>query len=184
MIGGLVIGAVLIAGAGSAAFALPAQEAPPSLVEAARRNRARIVASRGRNGPAPRFTDADLAAGHRRAVAVAEPAAPADDEDHPALGPEPWTAASGEDALEAGADDLRAAMDARLREIAAREAEIRERLLEIEVSLTAIGVSGLPYAQRNPNRFQSPFDAGRLRAERRELRLERDALTAERRLLR
>ena len=68
--------------------------------------------------------------------------------------------------------------------IAEREAEIRERLLDIEASLTAIGSSGLPYAQRNPNRFRSPLDTNRLRAEQEELRQELEALAAERALLR
>ena len=68
--------------------------------------------------------------------------------------------------------------------IAEREAEIRERLLDIEASLTAIGSSGLPYAQRNPNRLLSPLDANRLRAEQEELRQELEALAAERRILR
>lgn len=65
-----------------------------------------------------------------------------------------------------------------------REAEIRERLLDIEASLTAIGSSGLPTAPRNPNRFQSPLDTNRLRAEQEELNRELDALAAERRILR
>lgn len=86
--------------------------------------------------------------------------------------------------MEDASDDLRAAMEARLREIDEREAEIRERLLDIEVSLTAIGASGLPYAQRDPNRFQSPLDAHRLRAEREELRQELETLAVERGLLR
>ncbi len=68
--------------------------------------------------------------------------------------------------------------------IAEREAEIRERLLDIEASLTAIGSSGLPTAQRDPNRFQSPLDANRLRAEQEELRQELDSLAVERRILR
>lgn len=68
--------------------------------------------------------------------------------------------------------------------IAERETEIRERLLDIEASLTAIGASGLPAAQRNPNRFQSPLDTNRLRAEAEELKQELDALAAERRILR
>lgn len=68
--------------------------------------------------------------------------------------------------------------------IAEREAGIRERLLDIEASLTAIGSSGLPYAQRNPNRFQSPLDTNRLRAEHEELNRELEALAAERALLR
>ena len=86
--------------------------------------------------------------------------------------------------MDAVADDLQAAMETRRHEIGEREAEIRERLLDIEVSLTAIGASGLPFAQRNPNRFQSPLDTGRLRAEQDELRQELDALAAERRILR
>ena len=68
--------------------------------------------------------------------------------------------------------------------IAEREAEIRERLLDIEASLTAIGSSGLPYAQRNPNRLLSPLDTNRLRAEHEELNRELEALAAERALLR
>ena len=69
--------------------------------------------------------------------------------------------------------------------IAEREAEIRERLLDIEASLTAIGSSGLPYAQRNPNRLLSPLDTNRLRAELEELNSgELEALAAERRILR
>ena len=75
-------------------------------------------------------------------------------------------------------------MDARLQEIGERVPEILERLLDIEASLTAIGASGLPFAQRNPNRLRSPLDASRLRAEQEELRRELDALVAERRLLR
>lgn len=75
-------------------------------------------------------------------------------------------------------------MDARLGEIGERVPEILERLLDIEASLTAIGASGLPFAQRNPNRFRSPLDASRLRAEQEELRRELDALVTERRLLR
>ena len=90
----------------------------------------------------------------------------------------------GEDTVDSGADDVQAAIDARLRVIAEREAAIRERLLDIEASLTAIGISGLPYAQRDPNRFQSPLDANRLRAEQEELNRELDALAAERRVLR
>jgi len=68
--------------------------------------------------------------------------------------------------------------------IAEREAEIRERLLDIGASLAAIGSSGLPTAPRNPNRFQSPLDTNRLRAEAKELNRELDALAAERRILR
>lgn len=68
--------------------------------------------------------------------------------------------------------------------IAEREAEIQERLLDIEASLTAIGSSGLPFSQRNPNRFLSPLDTNRLRAEAEELTQELDALAAERRILR
>ncbi|MCY4628113.1 MAG: hypothetical protein OXE58_11190, partial [Acidobacteria bacterium] len=80
--------------------------------------------------------------------------------------------------------DVHANIEARLSEITERQAEIRERLLDIEASLTAIGASGLPYAQRNPNRRQSPLDTRRLRAEQEELLREQGALAAERRLLR
>ena len=79
---------------------------------------------------------------------------------------------------------MQAAIEARLREIGEREAAIRERLLDIEASLTAIGASGLPYAQRNPNRPRSPLDTRRLRAEQEELRQELDSLAVERRILR
>lgn len=75
-------------------------------------------------------------------------------------------------------------MDARLREISEREAAIRERLLDIAASLSAIGVSGLPTAPRSPNRFRSPLDANRLRAEQEELRQELDSLAVERRIIR
>ena len=51
-----------------------------------------------------------------------------------------------------------------------REAEIRKRLLDIEAALNRIGVSGLPYAPRDPNRVGSPLDAPRLRAEQESLR--------------
>lgn len=90
----------------------------------------------------------------------------------------------GEDTAAPDADDVQAAIEARLRVIAAREAEIRERLLDIEASLTAIGISGLPYAQRDPNRFQSPLDTNRLRAEQEELRQELDSLAVERHIIR
>jgi len=89
----------------------------------------------------------------------------------------------GEDPANAGSD-VHANIEARLSEITERQAEIRERLLDIEASLTAIGASGLPYAQRNPNRRQSPLDTRRLRAEQEELLREQGALAAERRLLR
>ncbi|MCY3744713.1 MAG: hypothetical protein OXH05_00655 [Acidobacteria bacterium] len=88
------------------------------------------------------------------------------------------------DTADAVADDVQAAIEARLRVIEEREAEIRERLLDIEASLTAIGSSGLPFAQRNPNRFLSPLDTNRLRAEAEELNRELDALAAERAVLR
>ena len=79
---------------------------------------------------------------------------------------------------------MQEAIEARLRVIEEREAEIQERLLDIDASLTAIGSSGLPTAQRNPNRFLSPLDTNRLRAEQEELNRELDALAAERRILR
>lgn len=176
---------LLIAG-GAVAEAQSASEAPPSVAEAARENRARIAESRERHGPAPRFTDADLAGGRL----------PGKDRP-PSVGPERETSresamvseglpldGSGEDTAGADPEALRAAMDARLHEIGEREAAIRERLLDIEASLTAIGASGLPYAPRNPSRRQSPLDTTRLRAEQEELIREQDALAAERRLLR
>ena len=175
---------LLIAGNG-VANAQPPSEAQPSLAEAARQNRARIQDSREQRGPAPRFTDANL--GGARARAPDPPPAPLESsalrdppvitEDIPAGNPD-------EDTADPGADEVQAAIEARLRVIAEREAEIRERLLDIEASLTAIGSSGLPYAQRNPNRPQSPLDTSRLRAERERLLREREALAAERRVLR
>ena len=91
---------------------------------------------------------------------------------------------AGEDTVEAGDDEVRANMEARLGEIAARESEIRERLLDIEASLAVVGASGLPYAPRNPTRFQSALDATRLRAEQETLQQELEALATERRILR
>ena len=93
-------------------------------------------------------------------------------------------AEAGEDTTSAGDDEVRANMEARRREIAERENEIRERLLDIEASLAAVGASGLPYAPRNPTRFQSALDTTRLRAEQEELRQELEALAAERMILR
>ena len=180
----LVFG-LLIGTAGSTAPSLSAQEDQPSLAEAARQNRARVAASRERHGPAPRFTDADLAGARPRRQSP--PTAPLET---PALREPPVTAEDlpagdpGEDTADPGADEVEAAIAARLRVIAEREAEIRERLLDVEASLTAIGSSGLPTAPRNPNRFQSPLDTNSLRAEQEELNRELDALAAERRILR
>ena len=53
-----------------------------------------------------------------------------------------------------------------------RAGELREKLLDLEAALVALGVSGLPTATRHPNRFTSPFEAARLRAEQREIRRE------------
>lgn len=91
---------------------------------------------------------------------------------------------AGDDAGAVGPDEVRAAREARLRDLGEREAAIRERRLDIEASLAAIGASGLPYAPRHPNRFQSPLDANRLRGELEALREELDALAAERRIVR
>ena len=90
----------------------------------------------------------------------------------------------GEDTIGAGDEEVRANLEARRREIAERGNEIRERLLDIEASLAAVGASGLPYAPRNPTRFQSALDTTRLRAEQEELREELEALAAERMILR
>ena len=165
--------------------AQPPPASPPSLAEAARKNRARVAASRERHGPAPRFTDADLAGG--RSARAGQPAAPLESEplrDPPVTGEDLPAGDPGEDTAGPSTDDVQAAIEARLRVIAEREAEIRERLLDIEASLTAIGSSGLPFAQRNPNRFLSPLDTNRLRAEAEELNRELDALAAERAVLR
>ncbi len=172
----------LTATAGSAAPPPSAQQDQPSLAEAARRNRARVAASREQHGPAPRFTDADLAGGYRRGIT--EPPRPANDEEPPVAEAEARDVEPGDDTVDIAPAESRAAMDARLLEIGERVPEILERLLDIEASLTAIGASGLPFAQRNPNRLRSPLDASRLRAEQEELRRELDALVAERRLLR
>ena len=161
------------------------QEDPPSLAEAARRHRARIEASREQRGAAPRFTDADLA-GVRLAGPDASPP-PLETEalrDPPINGEDLPLRDPGEDTASAGDDEVRANMEARRREIAERENEIRERLLDIEASLAAVGASGLPYAPRNPTRFQSAFDTTRLRAEQEELNQELEALAAERQILR
>lgn len=155
-------------------------------MEAARQNRARVAASRERHGPALRVTDADLTGRPLERPGTPTPAVPIEREAlrTPDVASEDLALEASGDMVEAGPDDLRTNLEARLREIDAREAEIQERLLEIAASLTAIGSSGLPYAQRRPNRFQSPLDAGRLRAEREELEQERTALAAERRILR
>ncbi|MDE2881437.1 MAG: hypothetical protein OXP70_06265, partial [Acidobacteriota bacterium] len=153
--------------------------------EAARRNRARIAASRERHGPAPRFTDADLTGA--RAPAPDHPPAPLETgplRDPPVTSEDLPAGDAGEDTAEVSADDVQDAIETRLRVIAERDAEIRERLLDIEASLTAIGSSGLPTAQRNPNRFLSPLDTNRLRAEQEALNRELEALAAERRILR
>ena len=172
----------------------PAQEDPPSLAEAARRHRARIEASREQRGAAPRFTDADLTGGRLpgpdRATAPLETEAlrdpPITGEDLPLRDPGEDLPPQdpGEDTTGAGDEEVRANLEARRREIAERENEIRERLLDIEASLAAVGASGLPYAPRNPTRFQSALDTTRLRAEQQELNQELEALAAERTILR
>ena len=151
-----------------------------SVAGAARENRIRIRESRRERGAAPRFTDADLVGLHRpgpRRAALP----PANRRTEP---PADAAAASvptvGEDA--AGADDTDRVPEAGPTEDAGeREAALRERLLDIEASLAAIGASGLPFAPRNPNRFQGPLDAPRLRAEQEELRRELAELTGRRR---
>ena len=161
------------------------QEDPPSLAEAARRHRARIEASREQRGAAPRFTDADLAGVRLAGPDASPPPLETEALRDPAITSENLPPAeAGEDTASAGDDEVRANMEARRREIAERENEIRERLLDIEASLAAVGASGLPYAPRNPTRFQSAFDTTRLRAEQEELRQELEALAAERMILR
>ena len=163
--------------------------ARPSLVEAARRQRERVAESRNRRGPAPRFTDADLPGGAAGAGGLATGP---EDAERPDAGETTDSGAGPEERGEAS--DARAAAgepeaaDAEERESPAapegtetggerksdreRERELRERLLDVEASLAALGVSGLPFAPRNPNRFTSAFDAARLRAEEREIRRE------------
>ena len=188
---GLLTAGSAAAGAQPPAEAPPPSEAQPSLAEAARKNRVRIQASQEQHGPAPRFTDADLGGGRPPGAARSAPAPSSNVAlekqalREPAIASEDLPLdALDEDTAGADPEGQRAAMDARLREIGEREAEIRDRLLDIEASLTAIGSSGLPYAQRNPNRLRSPLDTSRLRAERDRLLREREALAAERRILR
>lgn len=183
------------AGPDAGAVERPQPAARPSLVEAARRQRERVAESRNRRGPAPRFTDADLpggASGAPRAPGSGDLAAASEEPERPGAGE---TADAGADPEERrGATDARGAAGepeaagAEGRESPAapdgaetggerksdreRERELRERLLDVEASLAALGVSGLPFAPRNPNRFTSAFDAARLRAEEREIRRE------------
>lgn len=87
-------------------------------------------------------------------------------------GAEPPATTNGGDAGDtgdAGADAADAEQDSSPEE---RAAELREKLLDLEAALATLGVSGLPTAPRHPNRFTSPFDAARLRAEQREIRRE------------
>ena len=174
--------------------------ARPSLVEAAKRQRERVAESRSRHGAAPRFTDADLPG---RAAAGGGPAAP-DDRERIGAGeatgsgedPEGRSGPAGTRSAEseaAGAEEPgspprepaagepppeRAETAEERKSDRERERELRERLLEVEASLAALGVSGLPYAPRNPNRFTSAFDAARLQAEQREIRRELRELEA------
>ena len=84
-------------------------------------------------------------------------------------GAEPPATTNGGDAGDTGADAADAEQDSSPEE---RAAELREKLLDLEAALATLGVSGLPTAPRHPNRFTSPFDAARLRAEQREIRRE------------
>lgn len=167
----------------------PQPAARPSLVEAARRQRERVAESRNRRGPAPRFTDADLPGGAAGAGGLATGP---EDAERPDAGETTDSGAGPEE--RGGASEIRAAAGepeatgAEEHETVAtpegtetggerksdreRERELRERLLDVEASLAALGVSGLPFAPRNPNRFTSAFDAARLRAEEREIRRE------------
>lgn len=151
--------------------AAPVQEpeGQPSLAEAARRKRAEIAARRQEGVFAPRFTDADFDADFN----AVRPAGPGVEPRPPVPAAPPAAEAQGagdaggpEDAEDSAYDPIRDT------DPAEREAELRARLLDIEASLAAIGASGLPFAARNPNRFQSPLDAARLRAEQEEIRRE------------
>ncbi len=180
---------------------LPAEEREGRLqtilVEAAQRNRARVAASRRERGPAPLFTDTDLAGFHR----PDRSRGPSPDPFGAAVLPSRdlwppeegagWEADTGEDDSgrgevdledEVGEEEADSTFDpeppaAGPTEQAERAAELRERLLDIEASLAAIGASGLPVAPRHPNRFESALDAARLRTEREEIGRELDALT-------
>ncbi len=136
-----------------------------SLAAVARANQARVRAARQTRGAARRYDDDALERARRRGAAPlpAEPGAPS-------LRPEiqddglehlPSETEEGVTGTDPPADP---------EEVRRREEEIRERLLDIEAALNRIGVSGLPYAPRNPNRVGSPLDAPRLRAEQERLR--------------
>lgn len=176
------------AGPTAGAVERPQPAARPSLVEAARRQRERVAESRNRRGPAPRFTDADLPGGAAGAGGLAtgpeaempdagettdsgpgpEERGEASEIRAPAGEPE----AAGAEERESPAAPEGAETGGERKSDRERERELRERLLDVEASLAALGVSGLPFAPRNPNRFTSAFDAARLRAEEREIRRE------------
>ena len=172
---------------GAALIAAPETRAQPRerspLVEAATRQRARILASRAARGPAPRFTDRDLGVPGRRAAPAPSAVRPPEPEAAPGTGadpdlvPEPDADSGRDPDLTPGADRP----DPGATPAGRDERELRERLLDIEASLTAIGASGLPRAVRNPNRSLSGFDLRRLVAERDEIRRELEALAARKR---
>lgn len=182
------------AGPTAGAVERPQPAARPSLVEAARRQRERVAESRNRRGPAPRFTDADLPGGAAGAGGLAtgpeaempdagettdsgpgpEERGEASEIRAPAGEPE----AAGAEERESPAAPEGAETGGERKSDRERERELRERLLDVEASLAALGVSGLPFAPRNPNRFTSAFDAARLRAEEREIRRELRELAA------
>ena len=136
-----------------------------SLAAVARANQARVRAARQTRGAARRYDDDALERARRRGAAPlpAGPGAPS---------PRPEIRDDGLEHLPSEAEEGVTGTDppADPEEVRRREAEIRERLLDIEAALNRIGVSGLPYAPRNPNRVGSPLDAPRLRAEQERLR--------------
>ncbi len=139
----------------------------------ARANQARVRAARETRGAARRYDDDALERARRRGAAPlpAGPGAPSlrpeirDDELEDLAAETDW-----DEVVEEGVSETEAPADPE--DTRRREAEIRERLLDIEAALNRIGVSGLPYAPRDPNRVASPLDAPRLRAEQERLRKE------------
>lgn len=162
----------------------------PTLVEAARVNRARVNASRREHGSAPRFEDADLHA--LVPLPASRWAAGPSVTGRPGMVREGAGEIAGAASAEEGAADSNqtsaplespgeavrspAGRKASARNRRERAAQVRKRLLDIEVALTSLGESGLPFAQRNPNRFRSAYDAARLRAEHGDLQRELEEL--------
>ncbi len=138
-------------------------------MEAARRNRARILASRAAHGPAARYDDTALEA--RDAEGPPAPSSPTVRPDGPGAGPSPDEGGEREfrEGAPPDAEERVSSEGLTPEEARRRESEIEERLLDIEAALNRMGASGLPYAPRNPNAFGSALDLPRLRAEQAQL---------------